>query len=283
MERNGWLLHSACMAALVLAGCHPKSPGERDAAPIVSKNAAARGGVSAWRGIRTMSLSGTLDAGKPRDPVKLARSYQRARNQVKADERRAARSRPTPGDGNVRLPFKMDLLRPRKSRVEVVYRGDTAVQVYDGKQGWKVRPFLGRREVEPFNAEELRIAAQQSELDGPLLDAAANGGRVALVGSEKVDGRDAWKLEVTAGDGAVRHVWVDQETYLDVKVDGTRRLDGRLRPVFTWLRDYRLEGGVMIPHQLETAVEGVPGVEKLVVERVVLNPKLDDAHFGRPN
>ena len=71
---------------------------------------------------------------------------------------------------------------------------------------------------------------------------------------------------------------------IQLRVAGEQsELDGRPHSVFTSMRDYRAEGGVMIPQQLETAVEGVPGSEKLVVERVVLNPKLDDASFGRPN
>ena len=39
--------------------------------------------------------------------------------------------------------------------------GDTAVQVFDGQQGWKLRPFLGRREVEAFTPAELAQAQEQ--------------------------------------------------------------------------------------------------------------------------
>ncbi len=38
----------------------------------------------------------------------------------------------------------------------------------------------------------------------------------------------------------------------------------------------------MIPHQLETTVEGLPGSERIVIERVALNPSLDDARFQKP-
>ena len=33
---------------------------------------------------------------------------------------------------------------------------------------------------------------------------------------------------------------------------------------------------------LETTVDGVKGSEKIVVERVVLNPKLEDGRFAKP-
>jgi hypothetical protein len=270
------------LAALTAAACHRASPAERAAGPILEKNAAARGGLSAWRAVKSMSLSGKLEAGTPRDPVKLARSFQRTSAQAKAEPRLAAVRSAAAEEKSVQLPFTLDLERPRKARLEVEFRGQTAVQVYDGEKGWKLRPFLGRHEVEPFSAEELRVAAQQTDLDGLLLDHEAKGYRVALDGTEPVDGRDAYKLALTARDGHVRHAWVDAETYLEVRVEGTRRVDGKLRSVWTRLGDYRRVDGVMVPHLLETAVEGLRGSERIQVERVALNPKLDDRRFAKP-
>jgi hypothetical protein len=270
--------------ALAASGCHWKSATERAAEPIVARNAEARGGLDAWRKVKTLSLSGKLDAGTPRDPVKLARAFQRSNTQVKADLRRALAQGAGGGDASpVRLPFAMELKRPRRSRVEIRFQGQTAVQVYDGTAGWKLRPFLGRREVEPFTAEELRVAAQQADLDGPLVDHEAKGSRVALLGTEPVDGRDTYKLEVTSGKGEVRHVWVDAKTSLDVMVDGTRRMDGKPRLVRTRLRDYRAVDGVLIPFELETSVEGVRGSERIVVERAMVNAPVDDRRFAKPD
>jgi hypothetical protein len=166
---------------------------------------------------------------------------------------------------------------------QVTFQGQAAVQAWDGERGWKLRPFLGRREIEPFTDEERRVAAQQADLDGPLLDAAAKGDRVELEGTDPVEGRPAYKLKVTSRDGSVRRVWVDAETWLDVKVDGSRRMDGKPHAVWTFLRDYRPEGGLMMPHLLETVVDGVRRSERIVVETVTLNPPVDEARFARPD
>jgi hypothetical protein len=268
--------------AMATAGCH--SSAERSAEPIAEKNAAARGGLKAWRAVQSMSMSGNLEAGRPRDPVKLAASYLKPRKEAKAEARKAlAHAGPADTEKNVQLPFVMELKRPRKTRVEVRFKGQTAVQVYDGRKGWKLRPFLGRREVEPYSAEEIRLASQQTDLDGPLIDYAAKGSKLELEGTEPVEGRAAYRLKVTSDEGQVRHVWVDQQTFLEVKIEGSRRLDGKPRPVWTYYRDYKAVGGLMIPHLLETTVEGVTGSEKIMVERVALNPKLDDARFAKPD
>lgn len=273
----------AAALGLALSGCHWAGQAERAARPIVEKNAEARGGLAAWRAIRSLSMSGQLEAGRPRDQAKLARSLQRPTRERKAEARRVlAHGRPAEEAPPVLLPFTLELERPMRSRLEIRFQGQTAVQVYDGDKGWKLRPFLGRNEVEPFSPDELHVAAEQADLDGPLIDADAKGSRVELEGTEPVEGRDAYRLKVTLRSGLVRRVWVDTQTYLDVRVDGTRKLDGVAHPVWTSLRDYRTVGGVKVPYLLETAVEGVPGSEKIQVEKVALNPKIDAARFTAP-
>jgi outer membrane lipoprotein-sorting protein len=111
----------------------------------------------------------------------------------------------------------------------------------------------------------------------------AKGTRVELEGVQQIDGRDAFNLKLTLKSGQVQHIWVDAQTFLDVKIEGTpRRLDGRFHPVATYLRDYRSVNGLMIPHVNETAVDGVKQTQKIIVEKVIVNPKLEDSRFSRP-
>ena len=49
-----------------------------------------------------------------------------------------------------------------------------------------------------------------------------------------------------------------------------------------FFRDYKTVNGLVIPHTLETVVEGVKQTRKIVVKSVAINPKLDDALFGKP-
>jgi hypothetical protein len=59
-------------------------------------------------------------------------------------------------------------------------------------------------------------------------------------------------------------------------------LDRRYHPVATYLRDFRSVSGLMIPYVNETAVEGVRQTEKIIVEKAVANPRLEDARFSKP-
>ena len=244
-----------CCTFLSLAGClavtaDTQPAPQLSASEIADRNVSARGGLQAWRAVQTMSYSGKMEAG---------------------------------GKQNVQLPFVLELKRPRKTRVEIEFANDKAVQVYDGANGWKLRPFLNRRDIEPFSPDELKAAAMESDLDGPLVDHATKGTKVDLEGVEKVEGHDAYKLKLTMKDGLTRHLWVDTQTFLEVKIEGTpRRLDGRMRPVEIYYRDYRNVGGLTLPYVLETTVQGVRQSHKMTIETVQVNPRLDDSLFTKP-
>jgi hypothetical protein len=240
------------------------------AAQIVERNIAARGGQSAWHAVQALSWSGKMEAG--------------GNNQryLKAPGMPAPPANPDP-NAQVQLPFTLDMKRGHKMRLDLQFNGQTAVQVYDGTQGWKVRPYLNRHQVEPYTADETRIAADDADLDGLLIDYAAQGTRIDVEGIEPVDGKNAYKLKLTRKNGRVLHDWVDTQSFLEVKIEGNpRRLDGRLHAVAIHLRDYRNVSGVQIPHVIETSVQGVDRTEKIVIERATVNPHLDDSRFAKP-
>lgn len=258
--------------------------GNLSAAEIVEKNVAARGGLQAWRAVQTLSLEGKLGAGgNQRANLALPGPNEKSKGLV-------APRRPA---DEAQLPFLMELKRGRKMRFELQFAGKTAIQVYDGTNGWKLRPYLNRMDVEPYTADEQKIASMQCDLDGYLVDYAAKGSSVALDGVEKVEGHDTYKLKVTEKNGHSVHVWIDADTFLESKIDGQpRRLDGTDHPVEVYYRDYRTVDGLHIPFVLETRVlpvgknalgfrdTPVPP-EKISIDKVVVNPKLDEKLFSK--
>jgi hypothetical protein len=283
----GFLILAACMAeAAAAAPAQAKLP----AAEIVTKNVAARGGLEAWRAVKTMSLSGKMAAGgNQRAIVQLPTQAQATVVTRKTGEPQL----PSRRIDEIYLPFLMELARPDKMRFELQVGGKTALQVYDGVNGWKLRPYLNRLEVEPYTAEETKAASMSSGLDGPLIDYAAKGTRIESDGMEKVEGRDTYKLKLTLKSGALTHVWVDAQTFLETKVEGQpRRLDGTDHPVEVYYRDYRNVNGLQVPFVLETRVLPVARTamgrdtpvppEKTLIEKVEINPKFDAGLFSKP-
>ncbi len=289
MVRKSLVVFAICISlalAISLAAARDIPSGTNlSASAIVDKNVAARGGLQAWRAVHTMSFAGKMGAGGNR----------RAALPVPAQDRKSGPLvLPTRPADEVQLPFVMEVARSRKMRFELVFNGQTAVQVFDGANGWKLRPFLNRRVVEPFTTEEMKAASLQPDLDGPLVDYAAKGTQVELAGMEKVEDRDTYKLKLTLKNGQAIHVWVDAQTFLESKIEGQPRpLDGVYHPVEIYYRDYRPVNGLQIPFALETKVLQVAqtalGVkslpvppEKIVIEKVIVNPNLEESRFSKP-
>ena len=279
------ILLSMCLSQAAVAA-ESKAPSVTlSAAQIVDKHIAARGGLQAWHEVQTLSVAGKMDAGTGDS---AARSAVLAKAGAGASVRRpaggaAADSEKPTEKPQIQLPFRLEMKRPRKSRLEIDFAGKTAVQVYDGQNGWKLRPYLNRNDVEPFSEQEAKAQSDTGDLEGPLVDYAAKGTKVALEGMEPVEGRNAYKLVLTLKSGDVQHIWIDAQSFLDVKIEGVpRRMDGKMRKVWVSQRDFRLVQGVMIPFVVETAVEGYRETHKMVIEKVTLNQKLDDAVFGKP-
>src|SRR6267378_3573287 len=140
----------AVLAVSLAAAADTQTP-SLSATEIADKNVAARGGLQAWRAVETLLMKGKMDAGGNN------------RSTLPMPGRKAGAALPPPRPAEqAQLPFVMELKRPRKTRLELEFNGQTAVQVFDGTNGWKLRPFLNRHELEPYTPEEMKATALQS-------------------------------------------------------------------------------------------------------------------------
>ena len=252
------------ISLLVLAACSAARAVALDAAPapssvpaplsaeqIVEKNAVARGGLEAWRKVQSMAWSGHMEsAGVP------------VQN----------------------MPFLLEQKRPNKTRFEMTAMSQKSLRVFDGAHGWKVRPAKdGRPDVKPYSPQEVKFAREEPVIDGPLIDCQAKGILVTLDGVDEVEGHKAYRLDVRLANGDHQTVWIDAQTFLDLKYDRTSyNAAGKPGTVTVFYRDYRRIEGLQIPTTLEIGAGSAKIPDKMVIERVALNPTLDDRMFGRP-
>ena len=89
---------------------------------IIAKNIEARGGLEKLKAVKTMRVSGRISVGQ-----------------------------------GLEAPVTMEFKRPRKMRMEFTLQGLTGVQAYDGKKGWGISPFQGKKDPEhPAASTKLR-------------------------------------------------------------------------------------------------------------------------------
>ena len=214
---------------------------------VLAKNADAKGGLARIKAINTLRSIGRVTIG--------------------------------PG---MEAPITLEQKRPRMMRSEASVQGVTMIQAYDGAIGWMLNPLSGRKDPEPMPADMLKSIEEQADMDGPLVDYKDKGSKVELVGKEKVDGVDCFKVKLTFKSGDELTYYFDAVKYLEVKVVSRTTVRGTETESETIVGDWREVAGVMMPFSRDMGQKGAPARQKVTLEKIEVNPVIDDARFKMP-
>ncbi len=185
-----------------------------------------------------------------------------------------------PGQEPISAPVVIEVKRPNKARMTFTMMGMENAQGYDGQVGWSFMPIQQQMAPQPATADELKDLQEQSDMDGSLVDYKMKGHTIELVGKEPVQGTDAYKLKLTLKGGDVQYEYINAQTFMPMKLDTTRVIQGTPVNVETFVGDFKDEGGVMLPHTIEAHVGNIK--QRVTVEKVEMNAQIDDARFKMP-
>jgi hypothetical protein len=242
------LLIAFISAAVVGAPIRAQEKNQPTVDQLVAKNVEAKGGASALQNLQTLRLSGKM----------LVQQ------------------------GQIQLAYLQIKKRPDEVRSEASLQGMTQIEAYDGKEGWKVSPFFGRKDPERMSADDVKALVEDSEMDGPLVDWRTKGNTVEYLGTEDVDGTPAHKLKVTRKNGDVSLVYLDPDHFLEIRVLTQRTRHGAYEEVETDLGDYEKAGGVFVPTSIEFGRKGAPDKQRIIIDKVDANVPVDDTIFHFP-
>jgi outer membrane lipoprotein-sorting protein len=237
-------LRTLCIALLSLL---PVAASAQTVDDILAKVTAARGGLDKLRAIHSERVSGKISFGE------------------------------------VSGPFVVELERPLKMHMQLTIQNQTIVRVYDGQsQGWANNPFAGKTNPEPMSEDELKNISEESDFDGPLVDYKSKGNQLELVGKDKVNDKDAWRLKLTTKNGDVRFYLFDADSFHLLKWEGQRKYDGKELPVQSFFSDYRDVGGMKFAFAIDSGSSATEIAQKIRIEKIELNPELNEAEFTKP-
>ncbi|MGO8983372.1 MAG: hypothetical protein ACLPHI_16885 [Terriglobales bacterium] len=214
---------------------------------IIAKNVQARGGADKLASVKTIKATATLALG--------------------------------PG---IEAPGLLIQKRADMARLEFTIQGLTAVQAYDGKNAWQIMPFTGKKDPEMMSADEAKDIQEMADIDGPLMDYKSKGNQVELLGKDKIEGTDAYKLKVTLKNGDVQTIYIDADSFLDIKEETKRTVRGTEQDVESSLGDYKEVNGILFPFAVESGIKGSPQKQKLTISKIELNLPEDDSIFKMP-
>ncbi|HEY4841035.1 MAG TPA: hypothetical protein VIH78_03670 [Terriglobales bacterium] len=214
---------------------------------IIAKNVEARGGADKLKGVQSVKSTAMLAMG--------------------------------PG---MEAPGTLIQKRGNLARLEFTIQGLTAIQAYDGAHAWQVMPFMGKKDPELMAADEAKEVEEMADIDGPMVDYKSKGNQVELLGKEKMEGTDAYKMKVSLKNGDVQTIYIDADSFLEIKEETKRTVRGSETVYEASIGDYKEVGGVIFPFAVESGVKGSQEKQKLTITKIELNVPVDDSMFKMP-
>jgi outer membrane lipoprotein-sorting protein len=214
---------------------------------IIAKNVQARGGADKLKSVQSVKSTATMAMG--------------------------------PG---MEAPGLLIQKRGNLARLEFTIQGLTAVQAYDGKNAWQVMPFMGKKDPELMSGDEAKEVEEMADIDGPWVDYKSKGNQVELLGKEKLEGTDTYKLKVSLKNGDVQTIYLDADSFLEIKEETKRTLRGSEQVFESAIGDYKEVGGVIFPFAIESGAKGSAEKQKLTITKIELNVPTEDSIFKMP-
>ena len=183
----------------------------------------------------------------------------------------------------LQLGYVTTIRPPDSARIEATLQGLTLIQAYDGKEGWKVNPFQGRKDPEKMSADDAKdLSEDAADFIGPLVDYKAKGYKLEYLGTEDVDGTDAHKLRVTRPNGDITYVFLDPDYFLEIRTLSRRIEHGVPKETVTDFGDYEKVNGVYLAFSQASGPNGSSDRQKVQFDKAEANTPLDGSVFSFP-
>jgi hypothetical protein len=186
------------------------------------------------------------------------------------------------GGGGFEAVVAQENKRDNLVRNEFSLQGMTGINAYDGKTGWKIEPWNGKKDAEALGEEEMRSILEDADFDGPLVNYKQKGVKIEFAGMDRFEGTDTFKLKITRPNGDVYIYYLDTDYYVPIKIDTKRLVRGAEREYETALGDYKEVNGWFLPFSFESNAKGSQDKSKVVYEKIEANVPLDESRFRKP-
>jgi hypothetical protein len=215
---------------------------------IIEKSIGVRGGIEAWTKVQTFRVEGTTSM----------------------------------GEGSPGTSFLFEHKRPDKCRFEVTVQGQTGVQAAAGGSGWTLMSHLGMTEPEPLTEDQVAELLDQTDIEGPLIGYRDKGHTVELIGTEEVDGTEAYTLKVVKKNGQEILIYIESEGFTELKRETIRMMGSRELKVVTVMADYKPVGDLVFPHLIRISYGSEERTQEVVYTSVEIDIDIADERFAMP-
>jgi len=176
------------------------------------------------------------------------------------------------------MPFKTIRMRPNKYLQVFDVADITCYQAYDGTTAWLTAPYTGNPKPQIMSADRANDIKVKADFDGLLFKWKKKGHQVEPAGTDTIGGTLAYKLKVTRKDGGLEYYSIDLKSFMLVKRQFTRILQGQEVKIDVLYRDYRKVEVIPFSFTIETQIGGQT-LNTIQFDSIVLNGPVDEKIF----
>jgi len=192
--------------------------------------------------------------------------------------------------GQMQLPVTM-IQTNGKVMAKAEFQGMTFYQgVYDGETMWSTNQMTMAPE-KATSEDTANYALEMNDFPDPLYNYKEKGYVIELIGSETMEGTDTFKVKVVKEpvtvDGVqkdnVAYYYFEKDNFVPIAIESEVN-SGPLKgqTAITKLSDYQEVDGVYFPFAILETVKGSPDGQQITLEKVEINPKVDETIFVFP-
>ena len=183
--------------------------------------------------------------------------------------------------GGMEFPGIIYSQRPNKQRLEIDIQGKQMIQAYDGETAWWINPFMGGTDAQPMPAE-MAEEMTSATFEDAFIDYKTKGHAVEFLGEKEIDGVKCYELKLTKKEGEESFFYFDPEYMVPIMqktLIKTGPMEGQATE--TYLSEYQEIGDFIVPHYMETRVNGVAQFS-ITITKMEFDLDLKDEMFAFP-
>ena len=175
-------------------------------------------------------------------------------------------------------PSTVTIINGKGYKSEMNFNGQNIVQSITDTGAWMINPFMGSSNATPIPAEQYSAMKDEIYVGGALFNYAKSGAAVSLSGTENINGKPAYKINISK-DSVTTTYYIDSATHLLAQKEVTT--GGQTATTEKYSNYKQTDAGVMMAFTEEIDVpQGI--TINYNIDKVQFNMPVDASVFNMP-
>jgi len=203
-------LQLAAMSLMLLLGSI--SVKAQTADEIVKKHLDAIGGVSNWKKVNSVKMTGTVNV------------------------------------QGQKIDMVFTTINGKATRQDITIGGMANYSILTTTAGWQYYPVGGQTKPEAMTAEDVKQGQDELDIQGPLVDYQVKGNKIEYLGKDDVEGTECYKLKVTFKSGKEETMYLDASNYYQIRSIQKATINGKeVEQTINYSNYQKLPEGILFP------------------------------------